>query len=182
VNGRRQPNKTRSGQSKAAMGNATGLGRAAGTVDSLQCELRPLLDRGATSPVIAARAANTNIAASRRTTHRRVPHGPKPPQKPLLDRPRRPPRRLREHQSTRRTSLGRRLLVVASSSARGRHARSVAAERGHPGESGRVQSARVAVATNRSMCVMTRSGSTCWIRKKRGDRVPSCVSCGCATS
>ena len=85
-------------------------------------------DRGATSPVIAARAANTNTAVSRRTTQRRVPHGPKPQRKSLLGRPRPPPRRPHERQNHKRTSLGRRPLLVASSRARGRHERSVAVE------------------------------------------------------
>ena len=88
--------------------------------------------RGATRPVIAARVANTNIAASRRTTHKRRPHGQKPQQKRLLGRPRRPRRLPHDHQRSGRTSLGRRPLLVASSRARGRHARSVAAERGDP--------------------------------------------------
>ena len=101
-------------------------------------------DRGAISPAIADPAANTNIAASRRTTDRRLPTGPKPQQKGLLDRLRRPRRRPHEHQGPRHTSRGRRPRLVASFRERGRHARSVAAERGHPAESAGVQSPRVA--------------------------------------
>ena len=60
---------------------------------------------------------------------RRAPHGPTPPQKRLLNRPNRPPLRPRAHEGPKRSSRGRRPLLVASSRARGRLARSVAAER-----------------------------------------------------
>jgi len=55
---------------------------------------------------------------------RRLPPGPKPQQTRLLDRPRRPRRLRHGHQSPRRTNLGKRPPLVASSRVRGRHARS----------------------------------------------------------
>jgi hypothetical protein len=107
-------------------------GRSNSTVHSLQWLLRRVHDPGATSLVIAAPAANINTAVSRRTTRERLPQGRKPQHKRLPDRPRRPRRLPRQHESTKRTSLGRRPPLVALSRARERHARSVAAECGHP--------------------------------------------------
>jgi hypothetical protein len=91
--------------------------------------LLPLVhDRAATSPVIVARAANTNTAVSRKTTHKRLPHWPKPQRKPRPDRPSRPSPLPHLPASTKRTSLGRPPLLAALSRGRGRLARSVAAE------------------------------------------------------
>jgi hypothetical protein len=71
-------------------------------------------DRGAISPVIAARAANINIAVSRRTPQRRVPDGPRPQRKRLFDRPRPLARRRHDRQSQKRTSPGGRPLAPSS--------------------------------------------------------------------
>jgi hypothetical protein len=81
------------------------------------------------SPAIAARAVNTNIAVSRRTTQRRLPHGPKRQPKRLLERPKHPPRSRHGRQNRKRISLGRRPRLAASRFARGRHVRWVAASR-----------------------------------------------------
>ena len=79
--------------------------------------------------VIAARVASTNTAVSRRTTPRRLPRWRKPLQQTLSSRPSRPRPLPRDHESTRRSSPGRRRPLAASSRGRGRRARS-AAERG----------------------------------------------------
>ena len=94
----------------------------------VQWLLRPVNDRGAMSSVIAAPAASTSTAVSKRTRWQRVPPGPKPRRKSRLGRPRPRPRRPHGRQSHKRTSLGRRRLLVASSRARGRHAKSAAVE------------------------------------------------------
>ena len=90
--------------------------------------LPPVHDQAATSPVIVARAANTNTAVSRKTTHKRLPHWPRPQRKPRPDRPSRPSPLPQLPESIKRTSLGRPPLLAALSRRRGRLARSVAAE------------------------------------------------------
>jgi hypothetical protein len=101
--------------------------RTSGTVNCAQWLLRPVNDRAGTSPVIAALAESTNIAVCRRTTERRVPHGPKPPPKSLSPRPRPSRRRPSDPRRPRPSSPGRRPPLAASSPARGCRARSVAA-------------------------------------------------------
>ncbi len=96
---------------------------------NVQWLLRLVHARGAISPAIVAPAANTNTAVSRRTTPEQLLRVARPRQRQrrLPDRPSRPRRSPDAHQNTRRSSLGRRRFLVASSSARGRHARSVVA-------------------------------------------------------
>jgi hypothetical protein len=88
----------------------------------------PADDRAATSLVVAARVASTNIAVSRRTRRRRPPHGQRPRQQRQLNRRTTPPRGPRGRQSTRRINRGEPHLRAVSCSARARHARSAAAE------------------------------------------------------
>ena len=143
--------------------------------------LSPPHDLDETSPVAAVRGANTNIAVSRKTTSRPPRHGRKPQQNLRRHRPRRLVRSPPTWQSRRPTSRGRRgLLHVASFRARGRHARSAAADRGHSRESARAQLGAEASAGyslrrrrwNQAVCGRIRSvqrrAPTCtWRRARR---------------
>jgi len=72
---------------------------------------QPAHDRGATSPVIADRAASTSSAVLKRTSEQRVRHGPRRQPTHLCRRQKPMPPRRRERPRTRRSSPGRRPLA-----------------------------------------------------------------------